>query len=462
MSIYSIILAGWSGTRLWPLSRKYYPKQFIKFEELWNISLFQMALIRASKISKKENILIVTNSDYKFHCITQGDEIWLKLNESQILIEPIAKNTLPAITFAMQNIEENSFWLIMSSDHIIEQEENFVKAVKLSLDKAKESIITFGIKPFCPHTWYWYIEAKKWKTKPYKVNNFKEKPDLKTANKFIEAGYYWNAWIFMFWKEIFFEELEKNSPDVYKAFFKNKSLENIFKNTPNISIDYWLLEKSKNIYLTPLQIYWNDLWSFDAINDYLKCKKYSNQDILEIDAKNNLILSENKDKKIAIIWLDNCIVVDTKDALLISKKWETQKIKQVVEKLSKEKSYLTDFWMTVYRPWWSYTVFEKWDWYKTKRLSVLPWKRLSLQVHKHRSEHWVIVSGTATVIKGNKEIIVKKWESVFIPAWTKHRLANNQKTDLHIIESQIWNYIEEDDTVSFADDFGRDQKRVGS
>ncbi|MBP8017097.1 mannose-1-phosphate guanylyltransferase/mannose-6-phosphate isomerase, partial [Candidatus Gracilibacteria bacterium] len=219
MSIYSIILAGGSGTRLWPLSRKYYPKQFIKFEELGNISLFQMALIRASKISKKENILIVTNSDYKFHCITQGDEIGLKLNESQILIEPIAKNTLPAITFAMQNIEENSFGLIMSSDHIIEQEENFVKAVKLSLDKAKESIITFGIKPFCPHTGYGYIEAKKGKTKPYKVNNFKEKPDLKTANKFIEAGYYWNAGIFMFGKEIFFEELEKNSPDVYKAFF---------------------------------------------------------------------------------------------------------------------------------------------------------------------------------------------------------------------------------------------------
>jgi mannose-1-phosphate guanylyltransferase/mannose-6-phosphate isomerase len=486
MKIYSIILAGGSGTRLWPISRKYYPKQFIKLAELWGASLFQNTLKRAILISKVEDILIATNIDYKYHCITQASEIWIKLKECQILIEPMAKNTLWAITFAMKNIENDSLWLILPSDQVIENEDKFIITINESKEIAQKSLITFWIKPFCPHTWYGYINPILSKETPYKVKEFKEKPNKETAKKFINNWYLWNSGIFLFWKEIFFSELKKHSKAIFDIFERNeqeiyspyygyeqtakweekksnskllfekeKYINEAFNALPDLSIDYGLLEKSNNIYVTPLDTYWNDLWSFDSIDEYLKEKKWKNNNLLEVDAKNNFFIGEIKDKKVAVIWLDDCIIIDTKDALLVSKKWESQKIKDVVNILKEENKQLVNFWQTVYRPWGSYTIIDEGTWFKTKRITVLNNKKLSLQMHYHRSEHWVVVDGTAVVTVWEEEKIVRKWESVFIPSGFKHRLENKWKTELHIIESQIWDYLEEDDIVRFDDDFWR-------
>lgn len=455
MKIKSIVMAWWSWTRLWPISRKYYPKQFIKIKELWDISLFQQTILRASKLSSLSDIFITSNSSYKFNALTQAHEVWVKIKEDQILIEPIAKNTLPAIAYAMNNLEKWDLWLILPSDHIIWDEEVFIKTIIDASETATKWLVTFGITPFCPHTWYWYIDVDKKTKAPYKVKSFKEKPDEITAKQFIKDWYFWNAWIFLFSKEIFFSELHKNNKEFYEIFTSEKDVKTLFDKIPELSIDYWLLEKSDNIYLAPLPIYWNDLWSFDAIDDYLASKNYNNPDVMQIDWKNNFILSETDNKKVAIIWLDDLIVVDTKDALLISKKWKTQKIKDIVSLLKKDNSTLAEYWVTVYRPWGSYTIIDEGPGFKSKRITVISGKKLSLQMHYHRSEHWVVVSWTAVVTVWEEVKTVRKWESVYIPAGFKHRLENPWKLELHLIESQIWDYLEEDDIVRFDDDFGR-------
>lgn len=452
----TIILAWWSGTRLWPISRKYYPKQFVKLKELDWISLFQMTLKRALRFSTPDNIIVVTNANYKFHCMSQADEVGIKIKESQILVEPIGKNTLPAITFAMTQLDEWDFALILPSDHIIDNEDRFYESIHNSLLKAQDGIVTFGITPFCPHTGYGYIEVDKSSNiVPLPVKSFREKPNKQKAEEFIKAWYYWNAWIFLFSKKIFDTELKKYALEIHEIFRSKDSIEQKFEDTPDLSIDYWILEKSDKIFLTPLDIYWSDLGSFDAIDDYLKEKNYKNYKVINIDWENNFVLSEVTNKKVAIIWLDDLIVVDTPDALLIAKKWETQKIKDVFNILKEEKSITADFWVTVYRPWGSYTIIDEWIGFKSKRITVLPGKKLSLQMHYHRSEHWVVVAWSALVTIWEEEVLVKKWESVFIPTWTKHRLENPWKMELHLIESQIGDYLEEDDIVRFDDDFGR-------
>lgn len=455
MKIKSIVMAWWSGTRLWPISRKYYPKQFIKVRELWDISLFQQTILRASKISNLSDILITSNSSYKFHALTQAHEVWIKIKEDQILVEPQAKNTLPAIAYAMDNLEKTDLGLILPSDHIIWDEEVFIQTILEAAEVAKKWLVTFGITPFCPHTWYWYIDVDKTTKSPYKVKAFKEKPDEKTAKQFIKDWYFWNAWIFLFSKEVFFSELNKNNNEFYKTFTSEKDVKTLFDKLPDLSIDYGLLEKSDNIYLMPLPIYWNDLGSFDAIDDFLTSKKFKNENIIQIDSSKNFVLSETKNKKVALIWLDDLIVVDTKDALLISKKWETQKIKDIVNLLKKDNSTLAEYWVTVYRPWWSYTIIDEGPWFKSKRITVISGKKLSLQMHYHRSEHWVVVSWTAVVTVWEEVKIVRKGESVYIPSGFKHRLENPGKLELHLIESQIWDYLEEDDIVRFDDDFWR-------
>lgn len=442
-----LILAWWSGTRLWPLSRKYYPKQFIKLKEFWNVSFFEMAYNRALNITSKENIFVITNNDYKFHCLNQSS-----LNENQIIIEETQKNTLWAISLWIESWSDDDIYLVLSSDHLIWEENLFTKEVLESVEDAKNSILTFWLKPTSPHTWYWYISFEnKWK-KPFKVNKFIEKPNLENAKKYLENWYFWNGWIFMFSKKVFFDELKKHNKDYYEII-KNWVLKN-FSKLPDLSIDYWLLEKTDNIKIVPLNIYWNDLGSFDAFKDYFNENNLSTQ-ITQIDAKNNNVILENNSKEVALIWVDDLIIVDTKDALLISKSGQTQKVKEVLEILKKENKQETNFWLTVYRPWWSYTIVDEWVWFKSKRLTVLPQKKLSSQMHHHRSEHWVVVSWTAKVTLNDKEFLLRKWESTYIPIWTKHRLENPGKVDLHIIESQIGDYLEEDDIIRFDDDFGR-------
>lgn len=445
-----LILAGWIGSRFWPISRKYYPKQFVQLKKFDYISFYQRTLKRALKIVSKEDIFIITNIDYKFHCVNQAKEINIDISEDQILLEPFQRNTLWAISLWMDKIKDDDNVLVLASDHIIWDDDKFAEEILSVSNYAFDHLIIFGIKPIYPNVWYWYIQFKKSNQIISKVLNFKEKPDFDTAKTYIDKWYYWNSWIFLFSKKIFEQELKKLNKKYYEII-KNWILEK-FDLLPDISIDCGIMEKSNNIYMKKLDTYWNDIGSWDSFGAHFD---FQNDDVLEIQWKNNFAVSDVDNKKVVFLGTNELIVVDTKDALLISKAWQTQSVKKVVEMLTHQGNHLVEFGKTVYRPWWSYTIIDEWIWFKTKRISVLPGKKLSLQMHYHRSEHWVVVSWTAIIVIWEEEKLLKKWESVYIPIWTKHRLENNWKIILNIIESQIWEYLEEDDIVRFDDDFWR-------
>lgn len=416
-------------------------------KEFNNISFFEKAFFRALQITDIDNIFVVTNKDYKFFCMNQSN-----IPEQNIIIETLSKNTMWAISLWIDSWEDDDVFVVLSSDHIIKEDDFFTELIKNNIKEAKKSIITFWIKPKKAHTWYWYIDFKKEWVSPYQVINFKEKPNEEKAKEYIEKWYYWNAWIFMFSKKVFIDELKKNNPEYYEII-KDWVLSN-FHLIPDISIDYWLLEKTDNIKIVLMDIYWNDLGWFEAFDEYFSENNIKN-DFIQIWGKNNLLIETNSKKEIVCIWIENLIVVDMYDALLISKKWETSKLKNVIEELKLKSKIHTEFSNIVYRPWGSYTIIDEWIWFKTKRLSVLPWKKLSNQMHHHRSEHWVVVSWTAKVTIDNKEILLSKWQSTYIIIGSKHRLENIWKIDLHIIETQIWDYLEEDDIIRFDDEYWR-------
>ena len=358
--LHPIILAGGSGTRLWPLSRKYYPKQFIQLQEFDNVSLFQKTLQRCALLGKKEDIFVVTSAEYKFHCLTQADEIGLALREEQILVEPIARNTLATVALAVRHlIHDDDIAFITPSDNIIDDIPLLHDAIEIGKLRALESLVTFGVAPTHAHTGYGYISVDTTLTAPFRVREFKEKPDLAKAEEYIKNGYYWNSGSLLFSKKIFQSELQKWNPSFFAAFESGDDIEKIFETIPELSIDYGLLEHSDNIYLSPLSCYWDDLGSFDALGEYLENTGKINENIINVESQNNLVLSETDDKKIALIGIEDLLIIDTKDALLISKKGESQKIKEVVSILKKIDSPLANYGTTVYRPWGSYTVIDE-------------------------------------------------------------------------------------------------------
>jgi mannose-1-phosphate guanylyltransferase / mannose-6-phosphate isomerase len=437
----TIILAGGSGTRLWPLSREYFPKQFLKLSFLNGKSLFQQTFLRAIKISNPIDIIIVTNEKHKFLCMGQIEELNINYPEKNILIEKCAKNTLPAICYAMKYVKEDA--VILPADHMILDEDKFVKTLK---NTKSQNLVTYGIKPINAHTGYGYI-----KHKDGKVIEFKEKPDEKTAKKYVDEGYLWNSGFFYFPKKAFENELKKNSKILYD-FTQREDID--YNNLPSISVDYGILENAKNLEVIPLDISWVDLGSFDSIFEAFKKDEnnnLANTKIVAIDSNNNLIKSDSE-KLISLIGISDIILVDTKDALLVCKKNKSQDIKKIIKEIPDS---LKNFHKTVYRPWGSYTILEEKENYKVKRLSILPGKILSLQMHKKRSENWVVVKGKATVIKEDQEIVLNPTESIYIPKNTKHRLENKEKEELIIIETQSGDYLEEDDIIRFEDKYGR-------
>lgn len=455
-----IILAGGSGTRLWPLSRERYPKQFIKLQGKEE-SLFQETFKRSLLLSDIDNIYVVTNEKYKFLVMGAIEELGFAYKEDNILVEPEAKNTLPAIYAGVNEIVKKGHdsIVVFPSDHIIIKSEEFVSIIKDSEILTKDSIITFGIKPDGPNTGYGYISPGEEKLNGFVVKAFKEKPTQEKAKVYIDKCYYWNAGIFMFNSSLFSSEVKLYVPEIYNAFETSNSISEAFsKINTKVSIDYGIMEKSDKVAVVPVDIGWNDLGSFDSFFDVFQQDKNANisgDNNIVIDSKNNLIQSYDG-KIVAAVGVEDLIIIDNRDALLICKKDQSQKVKKVVDILKERNDSRTEFSVQDYRPWGHYKVLEEeQNTFKIKRITVNQGKKLSYQLHHHRSEHWIVVKGMAKVTVDGEDKFVRSGESIFFREGQKHRLENPGKVPLEIIEVQMGQYLEEDDIVRFDDEYGR-------
>ncbi len=472
----NIILCGGNGTRLWPLSRTLMPKQFLKFFN--DKSLFQLTVERNAKLCDSQ--LIVSNTDQYFLAIDQLDEITTHypLPTTHFLLEPIGRNTAPAIALTCMALDRSEIVLVTPSDHLIKNEKEYQTVVRKANELAqKDFLVTFGIEPTEPNTGYGYIEAEASSTKSeaLSVKKFHEKPDLKTAEKYLEQNktthyppptthYLWNSGMFCFKAGIFLEELRKYAPKIYKTCaiaFENMKIQNLtlriqhswMESIPSESIDYAVMEKSNIVKVVPSDIGWSDVGSFDSLCEELKMD--DEEWIIEEESKDNFYYSDDKDKVIATIGLEEYIVINTKDALLISKKEKSQKVKEIVNKLKTTHYPLLTTHSTVHRPWGTYETLIEDNGYKIKRIVVKPGKRLSLQKHFHRNEHWIVVSGSATITVEDKHFILNPNESTYIKAGQTHRLENQGKLPLIMIEAQVGEYTGEDDIVRLSDDYHR-------
>lgn len=456
----NIILCGGSGTRLWPISRTLMPKQFVKLFS--NKSLFQLTVERNSKLCKSQ--FIVSNAEQYFLATDQLQE--LNKTNNKYLLEPIGRNTAPAIALACFELDSEDIVLVTPSDHLIKDEKSYQQAILRAKDLAsQDNLVTFGIKPTFAEIGYGYIEAAG--LDKVEVKAFHEKPDIKTATKYLEAGnYYWNSGMFMFKAGLFLEELKKCSPKIYESAlyaFENSIKDSIIRikyedmlNIPEDSIDYAVMEKSNKVKVVASDIGWSDVGSFDALFEELPKDKEGNtinEQHISIDSKNNLVYGN--ERKIATVDIYDLIIIDTADALLISKKGSSQKVKKVVEKVKTLGNGLHNIHLTAHRPWGTYTVLEDTPGYKIKRIEVKPGCRLSLQKHFHRNEHWIVVSGTATVTVGDETRLVRPNESTYIKMGEVHRLENQGKIPVILIEAQVGEYTGEDDILRIEDDFER-------
>lgn len=454
----NVILSGGSGTRLWPISRTLMPKQFVKLFD--GASLFQKTLLRNNGLC--ERTIVVSNSEQLFLALDQAEEV----NETGLsfLLEPVGRNTAAAIAMAAFGVGIDDILLVSSSDHLIKNEEAYKKAVSKAVEFAQEGyIVTFGIKPTYPETGYGYIQSN-----GYDVLSFKEKPDAATAEEYIKKGnFYWNSGMFCFKAGVLLNELKRHSPIIYEASqlaYQNALRDNDktkvrlddMKAIPEDSIDCAVMEKSSLVKVVPCDMGWSDVGSFESLYAKLGKDEYGNtsSSAINIDSKNNLILES--DRQIATIGIDGLMIVDTPDALLVAKQGFGQQVKNVVAKLKERGSELHNIHLSVHRPWGAYTVLEEGRGYKIKSIVVAPGKRLSLQKHFHRNEHWVVVSGTAKVQNGDKELVIGTNESTYIKAGEIHRLENPGLIDLVMIEVQVGEYVGEDDIVRIEDDFSRE------
>jgi len=429
-----IILAGGKGTRLWPMSRKTSPKQFLKLN---NKTLFKKTLKRCLLLEKPENIFVSTNKDYSF--LVQKE-----FKNANLIIEPFSKNTGPAILYALKklNLKNNELVLVCPSDHFITPDSEFVKSINKAKEIAKSNhIVTFGIKPTSPETGYGYIKIK---PNQFKVEKFTEKPNLKTAQDFLNKGnYYWNSGIFLFPVDLIMQEFEKYAKD-------------LLEKTESISIDKAVIEKSDKIAMLPATFNWSDVGSWNSFYK-TQAKDKNNNTILGNtilhNTKDSLILGNSR--LVACIGLKNITVIETEDAVLVANKDDSEKVKQIVENLEKQNKREAYEGVRTLRPWGSYEIIGEGKDYKVKKIIVEPKKRLSLQSHNHRSENWVVIQGKAKITLNNNEYILKKGEAFFIPKKARHRLENIGDILLKVIEVQNGDYLGEDDITRYEDDFNR-------
>lgn len=451
-----IILAGGGGTRLFPLSRDCYPKQFLHV--IGDKSLLAQTIERFLGLVEAKDIIIVTNERYIFH--VQSEIKSINAQEAHIITEPMGKNTASAIALAQSycqdvlQCDDDEILFVSPSDHLIKPIDAFQDLIKNAQDVAKDNIMTLGIKPTKPEIGYGYIEAEKNNNLAKKVISFKEKPDLATAKEYIASGnYYWNGGMFMFSIATMQAELTKYMPaiiDITQNGYQY-TVDN-FADMPDISIDYAVAEKSQKMMMIPMEnIYWNDIGSFDAIAEVLsdKDKNVFKGDILAEDCKDTMIIGDTR--LIAGIDLENLMIIDTPDALLVAKKGESQKVKNIVNKLKQNKRKEAKENVTMYRSWGKYTLLTESEGYRVRKIEMDPGASLTMQMHYHRSEHWTVISGTGKTIINDRESIFTENQSTYIPMGVKHKLSNPGKIPLIIIEVQSGKYINDDDIVVFED-----------
>jgi mannose-1-phosphate guanylyltransferase / mannose-6-phosphate isomerase len=447
----TIILAGGVGTRLWPLSREYYPKQFIQLD---GHSLFQQTVQRAALLSAPDEIYVVTNEIHRYLVRDQVEELGQTIADDHLLAEPAGKNTLPAIAWAMQRIRSISpqaTAVVFPSDHLLGLAA--LDQIRTAEPLAKENLVTFGIRPASPHTGYGYIRPGKRLGTGNVVDEFREKPDEKTAEDYVKKGYLWNSGIFLLSTGCFFEELKKYRPELYAAFAGDTPVK--YTELESISIDYGLLEQSKKVAVVTLETAWSDLGTFKALYEVEQHDPEGNVGKAEfLAARNNYVHAPGK--HVGLIGVHDLIVVDTVDALLVCDTARTEQVKQLVSRFNEQDLEVTKFHRTVYRPWGSYTILEDTPFYKIKRVTVKPGQKLSLQLHHHRSEHWIVVRGAAEVVLNTETRLLHQGESTFVRSGMRHRLKNPGVIPLEVIEVQLGEYLKEDDIVRFEDDYGRD------
>ncbi|WP_348535346.1 mannose-1-phosphate guanylyltransferase/mannose-6-phosphate isomerase [Prochlorococcus marinus] len=474
-NILPVIMCGGTGSRLWPLSRKSFPKQFLSLDDN-KYSLLQNTQLRLQKLKNLDSPILICNEEHRFIVAEQMREI--EITPFSILLEPFGRNTAPTITLAALKaleLKENAdpIILVLSSDHIINKTENFLKAIKAGVGYAKKDrLVTFGVIPRSPHTGYGYIKSENpfdlEKISGEKIVEFTEKPNAELAEKFIlDKRFSWNSGIFMFKATTILNEFKKHAPLVLELCKESLSKSKFdldfqrlnkeaFKKCPNISIDYSIMEKSNKGTVLPLDAGWSDIGSWESL--WENSEKDNNGNVVQGKVvnlfSNNSFLSSNS-RLLVGIGLQNIIAVETNDAILITKKSESQKVKDIVKKLKEIEFSEGEKHLKIFRPWGFYISIAQESTWQVKMIEVKPNGKLSLQMHHHRSEHWVIVKGRAKVELESKVEYLNENQSIYIPLGSKHRLTNPGKIPLVLIEVQSGSYVGEDDIVRYDDKYGR-------
>lgn len=477
MKLIPVIMSGGVGSRLWPESREAHPKPFMQLPDGDN--LIRKTYRRAAAFDNVSEVMTVTNRDLLFKTEDEYKLANAGAISQSFILEPFGRNTAAAVAAAtiqvQKNHGDNAIILVLAADHLIQNEQAFSATVNSAMQLASEGwLVTFGIQPEAPETGFGYIDANQ--SAPlgdgFKVNRFVEKPNLATATEYVNAGnYLWNSGMFCFRVGTLLQEMQQHCPEVVTAVTKTINVSRLseaqrystlaldadtFGKVPDISIDYALMERSQKVATIPCNIGWSDIGSWNAMSELTASDDNGNRfdgEVLTWQASNNYVRSP--DRLTSLVGVDNLIVVDTPDAILIADKNHAQDVKHIVSQLKKSGHDAHLLHRTVHRPWGTYTTLEEGDRFKIKRIVVKPGASLSLQMHHHRSEHWIVVTGMARVVNDDRELLLDTNESTFIRAGHKHRLENPGVVDLVLIEVQCGDYLGEDDIVRFADIYGR-------
>ncbi len=466
--ITPVILSGGAGTRLWPLSRELFPKQFLPLAG--SHTMIQDTLLRLSGLTEVNAPVIICNEDHRFLVAEQMRQIDCK--PSAIILEPVGRNTAPAVAVAAINQEKgDEVMLVLPADHVIKNLVAFHAAIRKGLKEAEAGrLVTFGIVPTMPETGYGYIRAGKAAkgSEALPIDAFVEKPDLATAQKYLKAGnYFWNSGMFMFKPSVLLAEIKKHSPKIAPACIKalkngNSDTDFVrlekeaFSSSPSISIDYAVMEKTERGSMIPLDAGWNDVGSWAALADVNPADASGNVvtgDVMTQKVKNSCIIASNR--LVAAVGIEDHVIVETADAVLVAHKSQVQDVKAIVDQLRAAKRCEAVNHRRVNRPWGTYETVDISERFQVKRITVNPGSTLSLQMHDHRAEHWVVVKGTAKISKGNEVLILSENQSTYIPLGQTHRLENPGRIPLELIEVQSGSYLGEDDILRFEDTYGR-------